>query len=180
MKTIISKALRLKRDAAKTYNALHKVALKAIKNTITFLKKKGDKKPKIYEFCGPISTGGVGNAKDNIKILHNAINKVSKLGYHIFNQVPFENKLGEIKAKRKEKIGDKYDMKLLTKFYAPIFASGLISTFIFMPGWRDSTGSQWEYKQAKKNKIKTRELKPDWESLIAKGETDIKKLTFKI
>lgn len=91
------------------------------------------------QFCGPISTGGLGNAEENIECLESFIIDSIKMGIPVFNQLKYENDFNTILGPM---IG--YDHDLLEYFYRPIFESGLIKYLIFLPNWETSYGCKWE------------------------------------
>ena len=95
--------------------------------------------------CGPISTGGAGSPKKNIVIFKRYIAKLREEGKNIFSQIPFEETLWRLSAL----FGNDPD-KLLREFYLPLFATGLLTTFYFIPGWETSYGARWEHNQAKR------------------------------
>ena len=100
--------------------------------------------------CGPIAeTGGLGSLQDNLNAFNNIIIELQKKGLNIFDQMPFEEKIQEFKAKLSP---EDFLKGLNDDFYAPIFKfrSGLISTYYFMPNWRTSKGASWEYEHIKK------------------------------
>jgi len=95
--------------------------------------------------CGPISTGGKGSRKENLKVFSRAIDRISVDGLLVFSQMPFENDMERIFKSSPELQGT----RLLEEFYLPIFKSGLIKLLCFLPGWENSIGATWEYEQAK-------------------------------
>jgi len=92
------------------------------------------------QFCGPISTGGLGNVTENLERLSSVIQASKEKGMSVFNQVSYERRLGQI---LKDHHG--YDYPLLDFFYKPILESKKISGLVFLPLWETSTGSQWEH-----------------------------------
>ena len=127
-------------NKAKTYKDLANIALRILKRM---------PKP-IGQVCGPISTGGYGNIKDNMAAFACAIRKLKSDSLIIFNQLPFETPMHQmVKESRK-----KYDTLLLTEFYLVIFRSRLVKTFYFLPNWKTSFGARWEHQQARRLKIK--------------------------
>lgn len=165
----------------KTYVSIRKIAEKNLRKVYEKYTL-GKNKPAILQICGPISTGGAGNVKDNLALFEKAVRKINKLGYYVFNQIPYEDAMGCVK-KAKEKIRKKsggkkaYDNHLLEDFYRPIMESGMIAVVVFLPGWQSSTGAKWEYDVAKKQKLVRLELRKDWLQKINDGESDIHKLT---
>lgn len=113
----------------------------------------------ITQVCGPISTGGKGSIEENLKMFPKAAEWLSKKGHNVFVQAPFENPIQRIK-----RVYDGYPYALLDKFYLPLFKSGMIDNFAFLPGWQSSTGAKWEHDQAQKLGINILYLPEDWEN----------------
>ncbi|MBU1046401.1 DUF4406 domain-containing protein [Patescibacteria group bacterium] len=97
--------------------------------------------------CGPISTGGKGSIEANMSYLNEWISELQKKGHNVFSQIPFEDPMHKMIKLFKTK---GYPNWILNDFYLPIFKSGLIKKFNFIPGWQSSTGACWEYGQAQK------------------------------
>lgn len=95
---------------------------------------------------GPITTGGRGSIKDNLRVFAEAIRSVKNSGKTVFNQLPFENKIAELA----EMSPSAYFTEVLEDFFLPILKSGKIAAIHFMPGWQTSTGAKWEYDMAAK------------------------------
>ncbi len=104
------------------------------------------------QVCGPIGTGGLGSIDGNLNVFNNTINELQSQGLNVFDQMPFEKPMQELHEKLIAK--GEYPKSLLTDFYCPIFESGLISTFYFLPNWKTSTGAKWEHKKAQELGIK--------------------------
>jgi len=98
--------------------------------------------------CGPISNGGVGkgDVAINMKVFSAAVTHfVQQQDGFFFSQVPFEDKIKELKQPDVIALGKPVaNQKLLDVFYAPLFASGLIQKMHFLPDWRTSDGARWE------------------------------------
>ncbi len=97
-------------------------------------------KSPVIQFCGPISTGGLGSVTENLDCLHSMIQAAKRRGISVFNQVSYEKRLDDILRDHHE-----YDYPLLDFFYNPILKSGKISGLVFLPLWETSIGSQWEH-----------------------------------
>ncbi len=108
--------------------------------------------------CGPISSGGLGNIKDNLAIFKRTIQYIRSVGLSVFSQLPFEEALFEIKRSKPDDGG----MQLLNEFYLPLFQSGLIRTMYFMPGWRSSVGASWERERGRELRIAILDLPDTW------------------
>jgi hypothetical protein len=162
---------------AKSLCELAVIAKKTIKKA-----KKKYLKAIVLQVCGPITSGGKGNRDANLIEFNKAVTALASLPYLIFNQMPYEDKIGSLMSDiiKKTKSKFAYGMDVLIDFYETIFEKQYTDILIFLPGWEASIGACWEYKKGKKFGIKTRQLKDNWVKLIAKGETDIKKLTIKI
>lgn len=94
--------------------------------------------------CGPISTGGFEDRDVNLWYFNAAIETLIAEGYLLFNQMPFEDKLGELH--QADETG--YDQDILDVFYAAIFNTGRITIQYFMHNWESSRGARWEREQA--------------------------------
>lgn len=101
----------------------------------------------IAQVCGPIGTGGLGTIEANLEAFSEAIQALQKKGYTVFDQMPFEWPMQGIKFNLPAGV---YPESILTDFYLPIFESGLVTTFYFMPNWKSSRGANWEHEQAKR------------------------------
>ncbi|MGB0925324.1 MAG: hypothetical protein ACPGTS_01290, partial [Minisyncoccia bacterium] len=92
--------------------------------------------------------------KKNIEFFTESIQRLINAGYAVFDQVPFEEKIWEIKERRS--LAGKwfhYDHLLLEKIYKPLFESGLLDLVVFLPDYQSSVGARWEYDQALENGI---------------------------
>lgn len=122
---------KLALNKAETFQHLAEVALAILK-----------KMPQpIVQICGPISTGGKGDMKKNMKRFQNAIDILSESGVSVFDQLPFQESMMRITTHLKD---GKYDMDILEIFYKDIFESGLIKKGYFLPDWQSSVGANWE------------------------------------
>lgn len=104
------------------------------------------------QVCGPIATGGLGSIEANLNAFNETIKKLQNEGLSVFDQIPFEGSM----QKLKKKITSKSEVvtAILTDFYYPIFESGLISAFYFMPNWQTSFGAKCEHEKVKELGIK--------------------------
>ena len=100
----------------------------------------------IVILCGPISTGGAGSRKENLKIFSKAIERAKTGGLYVFSQMPFEDDMDRIYKSDPNLQGT----KLLEEFYLPLFQTGLIKILMFLPGWQESVGATWEHRTAEK------------------------------
>jgi hypothetical protein len=99
--------------------------------------------------CGPLSTGGLGSQEANFEAFAAVIATQQNLKVKIFDQMPYEGDirvLADTWHAENDMPGQaiKYCMPLLEEFYRPLFRSGFITRGLFIPGWRSSTGAQFE------------------------------------
>lgn len=128
-------------DRAKNFKDLGQVAINVLKRM----------PGPVIQVCGPISTGGKGNVKDNLLALDKAIIHLKNLGHNIFYQLPLEDKTAELDKKWKiENPSETYCQPILDDIYKPLFESGLIKQLWFLPGWESSRGATWEREQGKR------------------------------
>lgn len=106
----------------------------------------------LIQVCGPITTGGLSSVEANLNAFNETIKKLQNDGLNVFDQMPFEKSMERIT----KSIGSKSEASgsILTNFYYPIFKSGVISTFYFMPNWQSSFGAKCEHEKAKELGIK--------------------------
>jgi hypothetical protein len=101
----------------------------------------------IGQVCGPISTGGLGSIDKNMMMFEKTIIKLVSQGNVIFNQLPFEKSMWNIRSNSKKSI-EESNQSLLEEFYLPLFKSGHVKRLYFIYGWESSHGSKWERKRA--------------------------------
>jgi len=102
----------------------------------------------IGQVCGPITTGGLGSIELNLDVFNRTIRKLMEWGEVIFNQMPFEYPMQNLRMRSKLP-GEETDALLLNEFYLPIFNSGLVKRLYFIRGWESSFGARWEHQKAK-------------------------------
>jgi hypothetical protein len=136
--------MRLKElDAADSFRQLGQIALRVLRS---FPEKTHGN---IFEVCGPISTGGLGCITKNTMVLNYSIHALRRLGYFVFDQTPMRSALSRLFASWSQSPQNSgYCQPILDEVFLPIFESGLIGTLTFLPDWKTSTGSIWEYQQA--------------------------------
>lgn len=105
----------------------------------------------LIQVCGPVGSGGLGSIEKNLEVFNNAIIKLQEKGLHVFDQMPFEDQMQNLKKKIST---EKIVKDILNDFYLPIFKSGAISAFYFLSNWKTSFGANWEHEEAKKLGIK--------------------------
>ena len=82
----------------------------------------------IIQFCGPISTGGLGNIEDNILVLKSYIKESIENNLSVFNQMEYEEEFNRILPEHRD-----YDYLLLEVFYRKIISSDNIKALLFIP-----------------------------------------------
>lgn len=97
----------------------------------------------VCQVCGPITTGGRLSMEENLKVIDYAIRYLRSLRRTVFDQQPYQTTMQRLKALRPG-----YHASVLEEFYLPVFKSGYITEFHFVPGWRSSTGAVWEHDRA--------------------------------
>jgi hypothetical protein len=128
-------------EKAETYKDLYVIAQRVILRM-----------PKPFgQVCGPIATGGLGSIEANLHAFNETIKKLQSEGRVVFDQIPFEEPMQKIKNDLKP---GEYAEAILTDFYRPLFESGNIDTFYFMPNWQTSRGANWEHGEAERLGIK--------------------------
>lgn len=105
----------------------------------------------LSQVCGPISTGGKGNVKDNLLEFNKRIIELQEEGLNVFDQMPFEDPMHRMMVNFSK---EEYMENILTDFYLPLFESGYITELYFLSDWKSSHGATWEYEQAKRLGIK--------------------------
>ena len=134
-----------------TYSELGKLALGL-----------AEKMPKpIMQVCGPIATGGLNSVEKNLDVLNRTIRKLTLNGEVIFNQMPFEWPMQELRRKSTLSVEETGNM-LLNDFYLPVFESGLISGLHFIYCWESSYGARREHGQAERLGIDISYLEKDF------------------
>lgn len=169
MKTILSEQMLATVAQATNYSVLKETAISSIQQL-------AENCPDIYQVCGPISTGGKNDVQLNLAMFDEAITCLIDLGICVFDQTPYEQPMQRIKEIRQANV-DRYDTTLLTDFYQPIFQDGHIKTLIFLPGWRDSVGSCWEFMQAHIFGMRVLAFNDNWLTTYQSGERDIAQLS---
>lgn len=101
----------------------------------------------LIQVCGPIGTGGLGSIEKNLDAFNNTILYLQSKGLSVFDQMPFEAQMQNLKKKFS---AEKVVNDILNDFYLPIFKSGSISAFYFMPNWQTSFGAKWEHEEAQR------------------------------
>jgi len=94
--------------------------------------------------CGPITSGGLYSIVKNLHVFAAHIARLENRGMNVFNQMPFESAMDRIRSLP----GNGNEDLLLNDFYLPLFRTGRIRDFYFIPGWRSSYGAQWEHTRA--------------------------------
>ncbi len=115
--------------------------------------------------CGPISTGGRGNAEANFAIFSGAINALQQQGRPIFSQIPYEERIFFFRKRWQDSDpshAGQYYRPILLEFYGPLIRSGRIRKGWFIPGWERSVGAQWERRELIEMKAEICYLTDEW------------------
>ena len=116
--------------------------------------------PDIHMVSGPVSTGGLGNVKDNLTVLRLGVEWLEEAeGRNVFSQIQFEVGMNGYHTEWSKtcKAGD-YCWPILNEFYAPLFATRKFRMFHFLHGYEASVGARWEHLQCQKHGIRKRYL----------------------
>lgn len=139
-------------EGATSMHHLAEVAVDVLASMLVFSKP-------VIQICGPMSTGGFGNFRDNIAHFELAVERAVQKGFCVFNQIPFQDALVRITGWVE---GMPYDTDILEVFYRGIFESGHISKVLFLSGWESSRGAVWERELATKLGIEIEEYPMVW------------------
>ena len=109
----------------------------------------------IVQVCGPVGSGGFGNIEENLHAFNEEIKKLQAQGLHVFDQMPFEMPMQELKKKTtlEEAVSG-----ILNDFYLPLAKGAIIRTWYFMSNWQTSKGCKWEHELAGKLGIEIKYL----------------------
>ena len=97
----------------------------------------------LAQVCGPISTGGFNDLKKNLDLFQYTISLLEKRGVTVFDQTVFQDAI--IRITKYDPRDTSYKTVILKDFFRDIFCSGYIKTGYFIPTWKTSRGSRWEY-----------------------------------
>lgn len=146
-------------DGAQSFSELVPVALTVLRRM----------SGRIAQVCGPMTTGGPleiaslstpeERFEANLARFRRGMRAVEKRNYSVFDQLPFQVAMIRIAATHHV---EGYCYPLLTDFYRPIFSSGLVDEFFFMPHWQTSTGTSWERAELTNLSLPIREIQPEW------------------
>lgn len=160
----------MKRNQEYWTAAEHKALLTArsFSDLVTIAVRVLNRMPKpISQVCGPISTGGLGNIAENLKVFEAALGYLISQGVTVFDPMPFENHFFHLLERGQ---GSRNNNQLLTEFYLPIFNSRLISRLYFIHGWETSEGATWEHGLSQRLRLEINYLPQDF---MVKGEPTI-------
>jgi hypothetical protein len=126
----------------------------------------------ITEVCGPISTGGRGSVIENLKVFSKTIQHLKHHhGHLIFDQMPFEEAIGRVSnATPLPEGAGTYHMGILDHCYLPLFESGMVKKFFFLPDWESSFGARWEHDVAQRLNIDIEYLPGHWYELLEESQ----------
>jgi hypothetical protein len=116
--------------------------------------------PGLHMVSGPMTTGGLGNAKDNLTVFTLGVEwlfETEKL--NVFSQMPFEIGMLEYhKEWKKTCKPDDYCWPILHEFYARIFETKRFEMMHFLHGYEESVGAKWEHDQCEVHGVRRRYL----------------------
>lgn len=139
-------------ETANSFDELVDIAITILKR----IKKDGHE---AVQICGPMSTGGFGNLKDNFAFFGKAVEKAREHGVVVFDQTHFQHAMQRLSGHLKD---GEYNMDILEVFYKKVFDSKLISRALFLPNWRTSRGSCWERNFLSQHYIKVEDYPVEW------------------
>ncbi len=112
-------------DKAKTFETLLVVALRILKRM----------PQPVTMIFGPTTSGGLSSVTRNLERLNNLIMRMLLKRPRIFSQMPFEERIQEIREARQYFYCDDHLMDI---FYRPMLASGYVETLYFIFDWKTS------------------------------------------
>ncbi|MBX4211048.1 hypothetical protein KW783_03710 [Candidatus Parcubacteria bacterium] len=115
---------------------------------------------KVYQVCGPISTGGLGSMDANVIRFRFAICELQRRGYNVFDQMPLQSAIVRVMKVAWREPG--YCLPIMDAIYRGIFASGYVDVAIFLPDWLSSVGTRDERKMSHEFKIQIEEYPENW------------------
>ncbi len=127
-------------EKARKFRDLYRVALRVAHRQIDKTGVKG-----LTVICGPLTNGGAATkaqVKRNFARFEKSIRELERIGFQMFRQPPFERHIPRI---LKSGLGNVEGV--LTEFYRPFFASGVVVLAAFRPDWRESYGARWENRE---------------------------------
>ena len=116
---------------------------------------------KIYQVCGPVSTGGFNNSRTNRQVLGSAVRLLREEGKHVFDQTHLEVHIARLWNAWLLEGNSGYCWPILHEGYRPLFESGLLGRLYFLKGWDGSVGSCWERAQGLAHKIDIQPYPPE-------------------
>lgn len=115
--------------------------------------------------CGPISTGGYGNAVVNLLVFNHAIEVLKGHGRPMWSQMPYEAGIALLHDEWCKRHPGEYCIPIMTDFYWPIMTPELIRRAWFLDGergWKSSTGATMEWERLGELGIERRCFKEEW------------------
>ena len=108
------------------------------------------KSKKTHIVCGPISSGGLGSLKRNLKLFNAVVETLSAGGYPIWSQLQFEDEIIFAKELWLKDHPGEYCQPILDICYELVFEPRQLRVGHFIPGRqaegiKRSIGTSWEY-----------------------------------
>jgi hypothetical protein len=106
---------------------------------------------KVIGLCDPLSTS---RKNDNQEKFRKTIEALCKYDLPIFNEIPFEKKIVELKDKWfAENKNQTHCLPQMEEFYKPILKTGRVKTMLCFPDWDTKFTSYWLNEEAIRAKV---------------------------
>lgn len=119
--------------------------------------------------CGPITSGGLGNIRDNFEAFAASVWKMSdylNTAYMptqpLLNQLDFEPELWALLKRWRKDNPSSEGNPILEEFYEVIFSQVEFTLAHFLPGSDTSFGAQWERARFLRQQRLVRDIHPGW------------------
>jgi hypothetical protein len=99
--------------------------------------------PLLEVAIGPITTGGFGNAAENLRVYRLAVEALSGMGRNVFNPSAFNPHILRIVGGAHSPRNRTYADDVLEVFCRKVFENRRIRVVCLLPGYRGSIGSCW-------------------------------------
>jgi hypothetical protein len=129
----------------------------------------------IVQICGPISSGGFGHHDKNIVLFLECVHMLRLNGFNTLDQGPLQFGLKFLIEKWHQKWARKLEGKseamrtkrrychpILRVMYERIFGSGKVNMAMFLPDWKTSWGTRWEYRTTGRYGIARTDFPREW------------------
>lgn len=145
------------REAIKNIQSLEE----AVKIACTVLDRMHQTGKPIVQICGPMTTGGAGSFRLNMRRFRKAITKAhEKSNYLVFDQMIFTQAFVHLFNRRGET--KEYWIDLIDHFYGEIFRSGYFKGTLWLRDWESSTGARREHEIAQECNLFMEDYAEEW------------------